>query len=231
MTVGSLIAVRGVSKALGHVQVLHDVTLEVGQGEAVALVGPSGSGKTTLLRLVAGLEVPDSGSVVLGGTEVSGSGWAHPPHERGIGMVFQRPALWPHLTVAQNVRFGLIGRPRADVEQRLREMLRFAVLEGLERRYPHQLSGGEAQRVALARALAPGPSILLLDEPLSSLDPALREQMVHLVRSVYRETGTTLVYVTHDPDEAATTTERMVELRHGRVVRSAAWPDGLRPQS
>lgn len=218
-----MIALQGVSKTFSGVPAVCEVTFEVAPGEAMALVGPSGSGKTTVLRLIAGLELPDRGNIILSGRLVSESGWACPPHERGVGMVFQRLALWPHMTVKQNVRFGLGGLRRAEADRRLHETLQLTCLEGLERRYPHQLSGGEAQRAALARALAPRPTILLLDEPLANLDPELNRRMIELIHAIRQQTGTTIVYVTHDILEAEAVTERVVILRRGRLERVGSW--------
>jgi len=218
-----MISLQGVGKTFSSVPAVREITFRVAPGEALALVGPSGSGKTTILRLIAGLEVPDSGSIVLNGRLVSKSGWACPPHERGVGMVFQQPTLWPHMTVKRNVLFGLGGLSRAEADQRLHETLRLTHLEGLEQRYPHQLSGGEAQRAALARALAPKPPILLLDEPLANLDLELKRQIIELIHAVRQHTGSTIVYVTHDVSEAAAVTNRVVMLRQGRVQQVGRW--------
>lgn len=218
-----MISLQDITKTFDGVRAVCGVSFEVAAGEAAALVGPSGSGKTTVLRLIAGLEVPDRGAIALNGRQVSRTGWTLPPHERGVGMVFQKPALWPHMPVARNVEFGLDGLTRPEADRRLRETLRLTCLEGLERRYPNQLSGGEAQRVALARALAPRPSILLLDEPLVGLDEELNRQMIDLIRTIRRELGTTIIYVSHYLAEAAAVTERVVVLRQGCVVRAGSW--------
>ncbi len=212
-----MIVLEAVTKLFGEVWAVREVSFEVAAGESVALVGPSGSGKSTLLRLIAGLEVPDGGRIWLDGKVVGARGWSASPHRRCLGMVFQRPALWPHLTVLQNIRFGLGGLPRPEVEKRLRETIGLTCLEGLEGRYPDQLSGGEAQRAALARALAPKPSLLLLDEPLANLDPELGQKMIDLILQARIETGTTMLYVTHDPIEASALTDRTIRLRRGRV--------------
>jgi len=218
-----MIALLSVSKSFGGVPVVREVTFEVAPGMAVALVGPSGAGKTTILRLIAGLEAPDEGDIILNGRVASRGGWASPPHERGVGMVFQRPALWPHLSVRRNVQFGLAGLKRVEAEERLRDTLRLTHLEGFEERYPHQLSGGEAQRVALARALAPRPSILLLDEPLVGLDVELNREMIELIRGIRQRFGTTIVYVTHYLSEAEAVADTMVVLRQGRVEQVGSW--------
>ena len=218
-----MIALLSVSKSFGGVPVVREVTFEVASGMAVALVGPSGAGKTTILRVSAGLEVPDEGDIILNGRVTSRGGWASPPHERGVGMVFQQPALWPHLSVRRNVQFGLAGLKRVEAEERLRDTLRLTHLEGFEERYPHQLSGGEAQRVALARALAPRPSILLLDEPLVGLDVELNREMIELIRGIRQQSGTTIVYVTHYLSEAEAVADTMVMLRQGCVEQVGSW--------
>ncbi|MGB2800367.1 MAG: ABC transporter ATP-binding protein [Dehalococcoidia bacterium] len=218
-----MIALQSVSKSFNDVLAVGEVTFEVASGTAMALVGPSGAGKTTILRLVAGLEMPDEGDIILNGRLMSRSGWARPAYERNVGMVFQRPALWPHLTVRRNVQFGLGGMKRAEAEQRLLETLRLTRLEGFEHRYPHQLSGGEAQRVALARALAPRPSILLLDEPLIGLDAELNRQMIELIHAIRQQFGTTIVYVTHYLSEAEAVADTVVVLRQGCVEQVGSW--------
>jgi ABC-type Fe3+/spermidine/putrescine transport system ATPase subunit len=200
--------VRSVSKRFGLTRALDDVSLEVHPGERVAIVGPSGSGKTTLLRLIAGLETPDAGDIHLGGT----SSRRVRPHERGIGFVFQSPALWPHMSVAENVGFGVRGDRR-----RVGEMLRQVELPDHGPRYPDELSGGETQRVALARALAPRARVLLFDEPLSHLDDELRWRMLDVILSTVRETGATLLYVTHDLEEASRVSPRTLRLQAGRL--------------
>jgi ABC-type Fe3+/spermidine/putrescine transport system ATPase subunit len=200
--------VQSVSKRFGRTSALEGVSLEVRPGERVAIVGPSGSGKTTLLRLIAGLETPDAGEIRLAGT----SSRKVRPHERGIGFVFQFPALWPHMSVAENVGFGVRGD-----RGRVGEILRLVELPDYGRRYPDELSGGEMQRVALARALAPRAPMLLLDEPLSHLDDDLRWRMLGVILSTAHETGATLLYVTHDPEEASRVSPRTLRLRAGRL--------------
>ena len=194
------------------------LSLRVEEGEIVALVGPSGCGKTTTLRLVAGLESPDAGRITLRGRVVSGPGVAVPPEERGVGIVFQDYALFPHLTVAENVGFGL---PRGARRPRVREVLDLVGLLGLDARYPHELSGGQQQRVALARALAPAPAVMLLDEPFSNLDTDLRAQMRDEVERILRSSATTAVFVTHDQEEAFTLADRVGVLRAGAIEQLA----------
>jgi iron(III) transport system ATP-binding protein len=181
------------------------------------LVGASGSGKTTLLRLLAGLELPDAGRIYLDGRLASEPGWALAPHRRGIGFAFQRSALWPHMTVAQNIAFGLGDAPRDRVRVSVWRLLAEMQLDGLADRYPDQLSGGQSRRVALARALAPEPRFLLLDEPLTNIEPELKKRLLTVVRGHAERTGACVVYVTHDADEAAATGGRTSILRDGRL--------------
>jgi ABC-type Fe3+/spermidine/putrescine transport system ATPase subunit len=182
----------------------------------VTLLGPSGSGKTTLLKVIAGFEAPSSGAVLLRGRDISRLS----PARRGVGMVFQHYALFPHMTVAQNIGYGLKLRRRArpERERRVGEMLDLLHLSGLDGRYPRQLSGGQQQRVALGRALAYDPELILMDEPLGALDRALRIEMEQEIRSLHRELGATIVYVTHDQQEALALSDRIVVMRDGRVV-------------
>jgi iron(III) transport system ATP-binding protein len=195
-----------------------DLSLRVAEGEILALLGPSGCGKTTTLRLIAGLETPDTGTITLRGRIVAGSGHAVPPEERGVGIVFQDYALFPHLSVRDNVGFGL---PRAGRRGRVDDVLALVGLEDLARRYPHELSGGQQQRVALARALAPAPALMLLDEPFSNLDADLRAQMRDEVERILRSSATTAVFVTHDQEEAFTLADRVGVLRAGHVEQIA----------
>lgn len=185
----------------GH-PVVKDVSFSVAQGRIACLLGPSGCGKTSLLRAIAGFEPLQSGCVKLSAETVSEAGWQLPPEQRGVGMVFQEFALFPHLTVADNIGFGLRGQTAARRQQRITELLALIGLPDCARRYPHQLSGGQQQRVALARALAPRPRLLLLDEPFSSLDVSLREDMAREVGRILRQEAMTAVLVTHDQMEA-----------------------------
>ena len=197
---------------------LYDLSLRVEEGATLSILGPSGCGKTTVLRTIAGFEHPQSGQVLIAGRQVCGGGIrCVPPEERGVGKVFQDYALFPHLTVWQNVAFGLRreGKPAAD--RTVEETLGLVGLGGLEDRYPHELSGGQQQRVAIARALAPKPIVLLLDEPFSNLDPDMRGQMREEVQEILRRTGTTAVVVTHDHDEAFAMADRIAVLNSGRL--------------
>jgi iron(III) transport system ATP-binding protein len=194
-----------------------DLYLELEKGEILALLGPSGCGKTTTLRLIAGFERPDAGSVEIGGRVMADRHRFVPPERRGVGVVFQEYTLFPHLTVSQNILFGLRNLSAENRKARLREMLETVGLTSLARRYPHELSGGQQQRVALARALAPRPAVLLLDEPFSNLDADLRLQMLHEVYTILRECGTTAVFVTHDHEEAFMVADRVGVLNRGRL--------------
>ena len=200
--------------------VLQEVSLHVEPGAMVCLLGPSGCGKTTLLRLVAGFETPDAGEIHLGGQRVSRPGYVVAPENRQIGMVFQDYALFPHMTVAQNIVFGLFRRPPAHRRRRLADLLQLVGLEDMAPRYPHELSGGQQQRVALARALAPGPQLLLLDEPFSNLDVNLRRQLRQEMQDVLRRTDMTTILVTHDQEEALSLADTLAILDRGRVVQA-----------
>jgi ABC-type Fe3+/spermidine/putrescine transport system ATPase subunit len=210
----------GLSRRFGEVRAVDDVSLALGRGEVLALLGPSGSGKTTVLRLLAGFEQPDSGRVLLEGRDLT----RLTPAARRIGMVFQHYALFPHLDVGQNVAFGLESQrvPSAEIPGRVADALALVDLAGTERRRVTQLSGGQQQRVALARALAPEPRILLLDEPLSNLDPALRVRTRRELAELIRRIGITTVFVTHEQDEAYDLGDRIALLRNGRLQQVGA---------
>jgi iron(III) transport system ATP-binding protein len=214
-----LIALEGISKRyrVDAAPAVEALTLHLNEGEILALLGPSGCGKTTTLRLIMGFEVPDAGHIQIGDRVVAGAGRTVPPEQRGIGMVFQDYALFPHLTVGENVAFGL--RRLSTDERRCvaLRVLRLCELEALEERYPHELSGGQKQRVALARALAPGYPIVLLDEPLASLDADLRAQLAAHLRRLLKGSGRTAVLVTHDQAEALQIADRVGVLHHGRL--------------
>jgi iron(III) transport system ATP-binding protein len=219
---GIAVAVSGLEKSLGGRVVLSGVSLAVETGSLTAILGASGSGKTTLLRLIAGLERPDRGAISLAGRIVDSSREHTPPERRRIGYVPQEGALFPHLTVAANVGFGLRrgGLRRASAESsRVAELIEMVGLAGFERRMPHHLSGGERQRVALARALANGPDILLLDEPFSSIDEEFRSSMRRDVVEVLQKTAATALLVTHDQDEALSIADRVAVLQHGTVIQ------------
>ncbi len=204
-----------------HVSALDNVRLDVREGQLVTIVGPSGCGKTTLLRAIAGFETPDSGSICIGGQSVFESGSRMvPAHERGVGLVPQEGSLFPHLSVAQNVGFGLNHLGRRERRLRVEETLELVSLAHLGKRRPHELSGGQQQRVALARAIAPGPRVILLDEPFSALDEYLRESLRTEVRDLFTRLGMTVVLVTHDQAEALALGDQVVVMRDGRVVQA-----------
>ena len=198
------------------------VDLDVYAGEVLALVGPSGSGKTTLLRMIAGFETPDAGTVALSGKMAAGPGSWTPPEERRLGMVFQDYALFPHMTVAQNVAFGLTGLDRTEKASRVSEALDLVRLSGMSDRHPHQLSGGEQQRVAVARSLAPRPIALLLDEPFSNLDLKLRESLQQDVKEIFSSSGVTVVYVTHAQEQALFMGDTVAVISEGSIKQSGS---------
>ena len=214
----SYLAVKGLHKRYGANTLFTDIEFHAEQGELVTLLGPSGCGKSTLLRCLAGLTEVDRGAIVLAGQEITHL----PPQRRGIAMVFQSYALFPNMTVAQNVAFGLRMQRLAqdEIEQRVREALTLVELQGFAERYPHQLSGGQCQRVALARSLIVRPRLLLLDEPLSALDARIRRHLREQIRAIQQELGLTTVFVTHDQEEALTLSDRIVLMREGRIVQS-----------
>ncbi len=205
---------ESVAKRYAETTAVDDLSLSVREGEFFTLVGPSGCGKTTTLRLIAGFESPTDGVVRFGGEDVTGV----PPEERNVGVVFQNYALFPHMTVGENVGYGLnFAESPGDVsdDERVRELLELVDLEGMAGREPDQLSGGQQQRVAIARALAPGPDVLLLDEPMSALDARLRERLRVQVNEIQKELGITTVYVTHDQEEALAVSDRVAVMRDG----------------
>jgi ABC-type Fe3+/spermidine/putrescine transport system ATPase subunit len=211
----NMLEVRGVSKSFSGKPALRSVTFDVAQGDILCLLGPSGCGKTTLLRIIAGLETADSGQIKLAGETLDGV----PVHQRGLGLMFQEYALFPHKNVFGNVAFGLrMARlPRPEIERRVDEALALVGLNGFAQRSVHELSGGEQQRVALARSLAPRPRLLMLDEPLGSLDRALRERLMNELRQILKEVGLTALYVTHDQSEAFALGDRVAIMQKGCI--------------
>ena len=217
------IRLQGICKSFGRTEVLREVSLTVASGEFVTILGPSGCGKTTLLRIVAGLELADRGMVVLSGREIT----ALPANRRPVNTVFQNYALFPHLNAGDNIAFGLRARrfPVAETERRVQDALAMLHLEAFSRRYPHQLSGGERQRVALARALVNQPDVLLLDEPMSSLDAKLRAEVQLELRLLQRRLAKTFILVTHDQNEAMTVSDRIFVMAGGSIVQSGSPSD------
>ncbi|RNC28532.1 MAG: Fe(3+) ions import ATP-binding protein FbpC [Candidatus Dichloromethanomonas elyunquensis] len=208
-----------ITKSYGSRKVLQGLNLDLEPGERAVIVGPSGIGKSTLLRIIAGLEGPDEGSINLFGECVSTSKWILEPHRRRLGFVFQSPALWPHMTVADNIRFGLQKMEKFEADRRLKDVLEETGLEKLAGRYPSNLSGGEARRVALARSIAPYPCSILMDEPLSNLDSDSREQLLEFILRITEQNHITILYVTHDPVEARTISDRILHMKGGVLNR------------
>ena len=213
------ISVRNVSKRFGDFVALGDVSVEVAGGSLTALLGPSGSGKSTLLRVIAGLETPDSGTVRIDDDDVTGIA----PQNRGVGFVFQHYAAFKHMTVYDNVAFGLSirKRPKDEIDERVHQLLHLVQLEGLAKRYPAQLSGGQRQRMGLARALAVDPAVLLLDEPFGALDARVRAELRDWLRRLHDETHTTTVIVTHDQEEAMEVADEIVVMNKGAIEQIA----------
>jgi iron(III) transport system ATP-binding protein len=210
---------RGVTHRYGAVEAVKDFDLDIAPGEIVSLLGPSGCGKTTLLRLAAGVERPSAGTILINDREVAGDMRFEPPERRGVGLMFQDFALFPHLTNLANVMFGLKSMPQREAEREARLALDRVGLGAYAAQYPHMLSGGEQQRVALARAVAPRPSVLLMDEPFSGLDRRLRDQVRADILHVLRESRVTCVIVTHDAEEAMLLADRIALMREGRLVQ------------
>ena len=210
-----MIEIQGVTKRFGDFTAVNDVSLHIQAGEFITLLGPSGCGKTTLLRMLSGFETPDSGTVRLGGEDVTHL----PPYRRNVNQVFQSYALFPHMTVRENIAFGLRMKkvPSAEAARRVEEVVALVALQGFEERKPAQLSGGQRQRVALARAIVLRPSVLLLDEPLSALDAKLRGQMQIELKRLQKHLGMTFVFVTHDQEEALTMSDRIAVFNNGRL--------------
>ena len=216
----AIVRIDAVSKRFGQVLAVDNLDLAIAPGQFLTLLGPSGCGKSTTLRLLGGFETPDSGRILLGGEDVTRT----PPNRRDVNMVFQDYALFPHMTVARNVAFGLElkGHSRQQIAERSRELFEFLQLGDLGNRRPEQLSGGQRQRAALARALAPDPKVLLLDEPLGALDAKLRAQVQVELKSIQQRTGKTFIFVTHDQEEALTMSDRIVVMSEGRVMQNGS---------
>lgn len=215
------VRLEGVVKQFGSVGAANGVSFALAKGHLLALLGPSGCGKTTTLRLIAGFESVDAGAISIGNQLVADAHTHRPPEKRRVGMVFQEYALFPHVNVRQNVEFGLSRLDREARSRRVGEVLELVGLSGLEERMPHELSGGQQQRVALARALAPGPDLILLDEPFSNLDAGLRVRVRAEVRSILKQAGATAIFVTHDQEEALSLVDEVAVMLNGRVCQVA----------
>jgi putative spermidine/putrescine transport system ATP-binding protein len=216
----AFLEIHDVQKRFAHSTAVEHFHLDVERGEFISFLGPSGCGKTTTLRMIAGFESPSTGTIRIDGVDIT----RRPPNQRNVGMVFQAYALFPNMTVAENVGFGLkvAKKPAAEIQRRVAEMLELIKLPALGTRYPYQLSGGQQQRVALARALAIQPQVLLLDEPLSALDAKIRVALRNEIRGIQRELGITTIYVTHDQEEALSLSDRIVVMSEGRVEQIGA---------
>lgn len=218
-TTAAILKLQNVSLKFTQMEVpaVDGVSLALAPGDVLGLLGPSGCGKTTLLRIIAGFELPQAGTIEIGGQLVAGDGNWLPPEKRHVGMLFQDYALFPHLTVAENIGFGLRSGRKSDRHQRIAELLTLVRLPGIENRYPHELSGGQQQRVALARALAPQPQLLLLDEPLSNLDLQVRLNLREEVLAILKNQGISSIFVTHDQQEALAIADQVAVMRHGKL--------------
>lgn len=213
----AFVLLKNVSKVFnGKIEAVSAVSLNVKEGEFFSLLGPSGCGKSTILRMIAGLEVPDTGDVIIGNSPAAGSRWI-PPEKRGVGFVFQDYALFPHMTIFDNIAFGLEGCGRKELKRRVKEMLEIVSLSDMAKRFPHELSGGQQQRIALGRALAPFPKVILLDEPFSNLDADLRVELRTETKRILKEKGITTILVTHDQEEAFSLSDRIGVLNQGRL--------------
>ncbi|MGL5087788.1 MAG: ABC transporter ATP-binding protein [Clostridium sp.] len=198
---------------------INDFNIEIGKGEIVAILGQSGSGKSTMLRIIAGLENPYKGKVTIGDNIVFADNEFIEPEKRGIGMVFQDYALFPHMTIAKNIMFGLKNMDKKDKEKRMLQMLDLVNLHEHKNKYPHELSGGQQQRIAIARALAPSPAILLLDEPFSNLDASLKDKIRTELKEILVKANTTSIFVTHDKEDAKLLADKVVVLEHGKIIK------------
>lgn len=209
------VEMKHINKTFDGFQASDDVSFGIEKGQLAALLGPSGSGKTTILRMIAGLDMPDSGDILINGIRVNDL----PGSKRGIGFVFQNYALFRYMTVADNIGFGLQvkKKPKAEIKERVEELLELIAMEGLGKRYPHQLSGGQRQRVAFARALAPNPQLLLLDEPFAAIDAKVRRELRTWLRDMIERVGITSIFVTHDQEEAMEVANTVIITNHGRV--------------
>ena len=224
IAMNELIRLEGITKKFGEHLIIPTLDLTINDGEFVTLLGPSGCGKTTLLRMIAGLETPTTGKVILDGKDIT----KLPPYKRNVNMVFQNYALFPHMTVTENIHFGLKmqGVPNDEAQERINQVLYLTQLEQLRDRYPSQMSGGQQQRVAIARALVNSPKVLLLDEPLGALDYQLRKKLQLELKNLQRGLGLTFVFVTHDQEEALTMSDRIV-IMHDGVIQQDGDPNGI----
>lgn len=213
-----ILSIRNLVRRRDDRSIFDGFDLDVASGAHLSICGPSGCGKSTLLRAIAGLDVPETGTISISGQVVSGAGQWVPPHLRNIGFVFQTPALWPHMTVAENIRFGLHGMEKQQAEDRMKCLLAQFSITSLQHRHPDEISGGEARRTSIARSMAPKPALLLLDEPMTHLDEDLKDDALDFLMEEARESGTTLLFVTHDASEALRISPRCLRFVEGKWV-------------
>ena len=214
------LSVKEISYAYSKNQILKNVSFDVSQGEIVCLLGASGCGKTTTLRTIAGLIKPSSGSILIDGSTVFDRGVCIPPEKRGLGMVFQDHSLFPHLTVARNIEFGIKHIPQKARQQRMLEMLELVQMPDVAKRYPHELSGGQQQRIAIARAMARQPKLMLLDEPFSNIDHQTRFKIIDDVKNIFKSQGVAAIFVTHNEDESSVFADRLIRFNQGEVYEA-----------
>ncbi|MDC0224527.1 ABC transporter ATP-binding protein, partial [Deltaproteobacteria bacterium] len=219
-----MIECRNLTKNYGTLTAVSDISLQLGENEFVSVLGPSGCGKSTLLRLIAGLEVPSTGQVFLHDKEISGKKISLPPEHRKFGMIFQDFALFPHLSIEDNIAFGVKGSS-SEKRQKVKELLKLVDLSHLIKKMPHQISGGEQQRIAVARALAPKPRLILMDEPFSNLDNQLRQHLRLEIRDILKQEGVATILVTHDQVEAITFSDSVLLMREGKLVQTGSPED------
>ena len=214
-----MLQLKELSKSFGSQVAVEGVSFDLQEGESILINGPTGCGKTTLLKLIAGLEVPDQGEIFNRGELISKPGWASEPSSRSIGFVFQDPALWPHMTVKENLMFGLDQMPKIEARKLLDQVVKDLFIDQIQDRYPHEISGGEARLVALARSFAPAPRLLLMDEPLVNLNPELKENVWQYISTYLHSPKTSVIYVTHNRDEATSFPGGILSMKSGTILR------------
>jgi len=217
-----MLQLQEISKSYGKQLAVQNVSLDLLEGEAILIKGPTGCGKTTLLKLIAGLELPDKGEIINRGILISKPGWASEPSSRSIGFVFQEPALWPHMTVRQQILFGLFHHSKQEADEVLGQVAHKLTIEAILDRYPHEISGGESRLVALARSVAPEPGLLLMDEPLVNLNPELKKRVWKFLDRYFQSDDKSVIYVTHDPGEIGFFPGRVLSMKEGKLFNEEA---------
>ncbi|MFC2101908.1 ATP-binding cassette domain-containing protein [Bacteroidota bacterium] len=213
-----MIRLQDISKSFGQIPAVHGVSFELTMGESLVILGPTGSGKTTLLKLIAGLELPNRGEIYHNGDLISKPGWASEPSSRSLGYIFQEPALWPHMTVKQNILFGLNQMPKKEALEILGKVMNDLLIDHIRDRYPHEISGGESRLVALARSVSPNPRLLLMDEPLVNLNPEMKDTVWLYLSEYINSPETSIIYVTHDREETANFSDRIMQMSSGELI-------------